>query len=118
MCFNYDENYFAHRHQGTPKHGHTEMVARILDHPNVGVHLSTRFDLGKTGDFDHVFWSMPVEAYSHHRFDRLQHRSDFEQTEDTGDDMLDRAQEAAATEEEVTFVGRFIWTWAPPYGPL
>lgn len=84
--FNYDDNYFAHHHQGMLEHSYTEMVARILDHPNIDVHLSTRFDPVKTGDLDHVFWSGPVDAYSDHHFGRLQYRTlDFERIEDTGD---------------------------------
>ena len=45
--FNYDDNYFFHQFQGMPENGYTDMIARILDHPNITVHLDTRFSRGR-----------------------------------------------------------------------
>jgi UDP-galactopyranose mutase len=42
--FNYDDNYYASRYQGIPRDGYTPIVSNLLDHPNVKVHLGTRFD--------------------------------------------------------------------------
>jgi UDP-galactopyranose mutase len=84
--FNYDDNYFAHRHQGMPEHGYTDMIERILDHENITVRLDTPFNPGDADDFDHVYWSGPLDAYFDNRFGRLQYRTlDFERIEDTGD---------------------------------
>lgn len=84
--FNYDDNYFAHRHQGMPEHGYTAMVQNIIDHPNIEVRLETPFRPQDTGSFDHVFWSGPIDAYFDHRFGRLAYRTlDFERFSDTGD---------------------------------
>lgn len=84
--FNYDDNYFAHRHQGMPQSGYTDMIARILDHPNIDVHLNRRFDPAKGAAFDHVFWSGPIDAYFNHKFGRLQYRTlDFKREVGTGD---------------------------------
>jgi len=84
--FNYDDNYFAHRHQGMPEHGYTAMIANIIDHPNITVHLDTSFDPKNVADFDHVFWSGPIDAYFDHAFGRLQYRTlDFERSNGDGD---------------------------------
>jgi len=84
--FNYDDNYFAHQFQGMPKHGYTDMIEKMLDHPNIDVHLSTPFNPAATGDYDHVFWSGPIDSYFQHRFGRLQYRTlDFQREVGVGD---------------------------------
>ncbi|WP_303645108.1 UDP-galactopyranose mutase [Tropicimonas marinistellae] len=84
--FNYDDNYFFHRFQGMPENGYTDMVERILDHPGITVHLGTRFtrDMGK--NYDHVFYSGPLDGYFDYELGRLGYRTlDFEKFSGTGD---------------------------------
>lgn len=84
--FNYDDNYFSHRHQGIPEGGYTNMVERILDHPNIEVNLRTHFQPERMLEYDHVFWSGPVDAYFKYRFGRLQYRTlDFDKLSGAGD---------------------------------
>ncbi len=84
--FNYDDNYFAHRFQGMPEDGYTAMIANILDHPSIDVALNTPLEKDRVGDFDHVFWSGPVDAYFDHAFGRLDYRTlDFERIDGAGD---------------------------------
>lgn len=84
--FNYDDNYFFHRFQGMPEDGYTEMVAGILDHPGIELRLSTRFDPGQAGEWDHVFWSGPLDGFFDYRLGRLGYRTlDFETFRATGD---------------------------------
>lgn len=73
--FNYDDNYFFHKFQGMPEHGYTDMVARILDHPDITVHLETRFDRAQHGDYAHVFYSGPLDGYFDHQLGRLGYRT-------------------------------------------
>jgi UDP-galactopyranose mutase len=83
--FNYDDNYFAHRFQGMPEHGYTELVARILDHPNISVELNTRFE-GETDGADHVFYAGPLDGYFEYALGRLGYRTlDFERFTHAGD---------------------------------
>ena len=83
--FNYDDNYFFHRFQGMPETGYTEMVARILDHPGITLRLNTRHVPG-TGDWDHVFWSGPLDGYFDFALGRLGYRTlDFERFTHQGD---------------------------------
>lgn len=83
--FNYDDNYFAHAHQGMPQDGYTELVARILDHPSITVELGTTFT-GDTDGADHVFYSGPLDGYFDYALGRLGYRTlDFERFTHTGD---------------------------------
>jgi len=84
--FNYDDNYFFHRFQGMPAEGYTAMVARILDHPGIAVHLSTRFARAARAGFDHVFYSGPLDGWFDFELGRLGYRTlDFERIEHRGD---------------------------------
>ena len=84
--FNYDDNYFSHKYQGMPADGYTALVAKILDVPGVTVHLNTRFDPALKGDYAHVFYSGPIDAWFGHAEGHLPYRTlDFEVFRDTGD---------------------------------
>lgn len=79
LRFNYDDNYFFHRFQGMPRDGYTDMVERILDHPGISVHLSTRFDRSQSHEWDHVFYSGPLDGWFDYSRGRLGYRTlDFE----------------------------------------
>lgn len=84
--FNYDDNYFFHRHQGMPAEGYTAMVERILEHPNIRVRLNAAFNREMVEAFDHVFYSGQVDAFYGHDLGRLPYRTlDFERFEAEGD---------------------------------
>jgi UDP-galactopyranose mutase len=84
--FNYDDNYFFHKFQGMPENGYTPMIAAILDHENITVHLETWFDPDTAGDYDHVFYSGPLDGYFGYKLGRLGYRTlDFEKFTDKGD---------------------------------
>ncbi|WP_375687105.1 UDP-galactopyranose mutase [Pseudooceanicola sp. LIPI14-2-Ac024] len=84
--FNYDDNYFFHKFQGMPENGYTEMVAAILDHPGITVHLGTTFTRDQAGEYDHVFYSGPLDGYFDFELGRLGYRTlDFERFTYEGD---------------------------------
>ena len=84
--FDYNDNYFAHRHQGMPARGYTEMVQNILDHRAIKVHLNTPFERKRVPDFSHVFYSGPVDGYYGCDIGRLPYRTlDFERFNAEGD---------------------------------
>jgi len=84
--FNYDDNYFFHRFQGMPENGYTAMVERILDHDSIAVSLNTRFDRAEAGDYDHVFYSGPIDGWFGFELGRLAYRTlDFERFAYAGD---------------------------------
>ena len=84
--FNYDDNYFFHRFQGMPEVGYTPMIAAILDHPGIDVHLETPFAPERAARHDHVFWSGPLDGYFGYGLGRLGYRTlDFERFRAEGD---------------------------------
>jgi UDP-galactopyranose mutase len=86
LRFSYDDNYFAHRFQGLPEAGYSAMVAAILDHAGIDVHLSRPFDPARAGDWDHVVWTGPLDGFFGFRLGRLGYRTlDFEEMRATGD---------------------------------
>lgn len=84
--FNYDDNYFAHRFQGMPENGYTEMVAAIFDHPNIDIRLETRITREDIAEYDHVFNSGPIDAWFDYHMGRLGYRTlDFRKFSYEGD---------------------------------
>jgi UDP-galactopyranose mutase len=84
--FNYDDNYFFHKYQGMPENGYTDMIGRILDHPNIAVNLGTHFQRTEATGFRHVFYSGPLDGYFDYEFGRLGYRTlDFERFTYEGD---------------------------------
>lgn len=77
--FNYDDNYFNHKFQGMPKDGYTKMIADILEHPGISVSLATQYQSETRAQYDHVFYSGPLDAFYGFQFGRLGYRTlDFE----------------------------------------
>ncbi|WP_412552923.1 UDP-galactopyranose mutase [Shimia sp. MIT1388] len=86
LRFNYNDNYFAHKYQGIPKEGYTNLIGNILDHPNIDVHLNTPFSNAHASRADHVFWSGPLDGYFGEKLGRLGYRTlDFERFTSDGD---------------------------------
>lgn len=84
--FNYDDNYFAHKFQGMPENGYTDMVARILDHPAIEVQLGRTVSRAEAADYDHVFYSGPLDGWFDYELGRLGYRTlDFERFSYEGD---------------------------------
>ncbi|AWF81868.1 UDP-galactopyranose mutase [Microbulbifer sp. A4B17] len=84
--FNYDDNYFNHPYQGMPKNGYTEIVAKILEHENITVHLNSLFNPDERKNYKHTFWSGPLDAFFNYEHGRLGYRTlDFERSTQDGD---------------------------------
>lgn len=85
--FNYDQNYFHHSRQGQPIGGFTPMIEKILDHPDIALHLCRPFDSDTDASaFDHVFYSGPIDRFFGWRHGRLAYRTlRFEMERLTGD---------------------------------
>lgn len=84
--FNYDDNYYASRYQGIPRDGYTAVVQNMLDHPSIRVHLDTRFERSYRSDYDHVFWSGPIDDWFGYDEGRLGYRTlDFVREDHDGD---------------------------------
>jgi UDP-galactopyranose mutase len=75
--FNYDDNYYNSKYQGIPVDGYTKVIERILDHPNIEVRLSTRFEKTMLPGFAHSFYTGPLDEYFEFREGRLGYRTVF-----------------------------------------
>jgi UDP-galactopyranose mutase len=73
--FNYDDNYYASKFQGIPKHGYTHIVERMLDHPNIELNLNSLFSREQSVDYEHVFYSGPIDAWFGYSEGRLGYRT-------------------------------------------
>jgi UDP-galactopyranose mutase len=84
--FNYDDNYYNQTYQGIPEDGYTAIVDKILDHPAIEVRLGERLSPEAKKDYDHVFWSGPMDGYFDFRLGRLNYRTlVFERFDEFGD---------------------------------
>jgi UDP-galactopyranose mutase len=62
------------------------MVRRILDHPSIHVTLDTEFTRDKIDNFDHVFYSGPIDGFYAYDEGRLPYRTlDFDRFAQEGD---------------------------------
>ena len=86
LRFNYDDNYFNHQFQGMPEQGYTPLVEQLLAHPNIKVYLGQKLNRSQCADFDHVFWSGPLDAYFDFSLGHLPYRTlDFKEIRAKGD---------------------------------
>ncbi len=84
--FNYDDSYFDCLHQGIPRDGYTALIERMFEAPGISVRLATAFEPAMARDYDHVFYTGPLDAYFAHRHGRLGYRTvTFERFEAEGD---------------------------------
>ncbi|MEY2803479.1 MAG: hypothetical protein RL657_815 [Pseudomonadota bacterium] len=84
--FNYDDNYYNSPYQGMPRHGYTQLMERILDHPQIRVALSTPLNRHDAVGYDHVFYTGPIDAWFGHALGRLAYRTlDFVTERHVGD---------------------------------
>lgn len=73
--FNYDDNYFNHKFQGMPADGYTVIIERILSHKNIKIQLNTKFESSYSAEFDHTFYSGPLDAWFEFSLGRLGYRT-------------------------------------------
>jgi UDP-galactopyranose mutase len=84
--FNYDDGYFSHQFQGMPKDGYTPIFERILDHPGIEVRLRQRHEDLSLADFEHTFFSGPLDRFFKYSLGPLRYRTlDFERFHGNGD---------------------------------
>ena len=86
LRFNYNDNYYNSRHQAIPTEGYSPVVQRILDHPNIRLALRTKWDPAMGDNFDHTFYSGPLDELFSFTSGRLGYRTiHFERIDAQGD---------------------------------
>ena len=74
--FNYNDNYYNNHYQGIPEDGYTAIFEKMLESSNIEVLLNTKFDDSfPTEEFDHIFYTGPVDAFFDYKYGRLSYRT-------------------------------------------
>lgn len=70
------EDYFPNdKYKMLPKEGYTQLFRNILDHKNISVKLSCKFNKDMEKDYDHIFNSMAIDEYFDYCHGELPYRS-------------------------------------------
>lgn len=84
--FNYDDNYYDALYQGIPETGYTAIMEGILNCPDIEVRLNEKFQPGRLEEFEHVFYTGPIDAWFEYRLGRMNYRTvTFERIDAEGD---------------------------------
>ena len=73
--FDHDDRYFGHPYQGLPERGYTAVVEAMLDHPGIELRLATPMAPEQVAEFDHTFWTGPLDAFFAYRDGYLTYRT-------------------------------------------
>lgn len=74
--FNYDDNYHNNIYTGIPVEGYTGLIEKFIDNPKIKVTLNRKFDSSEdTSDYDHVFYTGPIDAWFQYKYGRLGYRT-------------------------------------------
>jgi UDP-galactopyranose mutase len=71
---NFDDRYFSDKYEAMPTNGYTELVRRMLDHPNIEVRLNEAYDRN-LHTADRLFFTGKIDTYFSDRFGKLEYRS-------------------------------------------
>lgn len=74
--FSYNDNYHHHLYTGIPRNGYSAIIQKMMDHPAIQVSLGKKFTQETdTSQYDHVFFTGPLDAYFNYKFGRLGYRT-------------------------------------------
>jgi UDP-galactopyranose mutase len=73
---NTDDRYFTDEFQAMPRDGYTRMFERMLDHPNIEIHLGVNFfDIRKDVAGPSVIYTGPIDEYFDYCHGKLPYRA-------------------------------------------
>lgn len=86
--FNYDDNYYNDVYQGIPEEGYTRIIEKMLDHPNIKIELGRKWSSKEDiSEYDHVFYSGPIDEFFDCKYGRLGYRTVFFEREEAEGDF-------------------------------
>jgi UDP-galactopyranose mutase len=73
----YDDNrhYFNDKIQAMPQHGYIGLFENLLDHADISISLSCRFEKSMEKNYQHIFNAMPIDVYFDEKYGALPYRS-------------------------------------------
>lgn len=84
--FSYEDSYYEDRYQGIPVDGYSSVIENMLKNENIRVILSQSIGKDHLQDYDHLFYSGPIDAYFQSALGNLRYRTlIFERFRDEGD---------------------------------
>lgn len=78
LRFTFDNNYFNDLYQGIPIDGYTQIIEKMLDHPNITVQLQTDFMIKKQewlNKYDRIIYTGMIDEFYNYCFGELEYRS-------------------------------------------
>jgi UDP-galactopyranose mutase len=74
--FNYDDNYHNNIFTGIPVDGYSAIIKKLIEYDNIHVVLSKKFEPDvDVSDYDHVFFTGPIDAWFNFKYGRLGYRT-------------------------------------------
>ncbi|MEP7106623.1 MAG: UDP-galactopyranose mutase [Ferruginibacter sp.] len=74
--FTYDDRYHSNPFTGIPMEGYTALIEKLVVHPFISISLNRKFVSGmNVTEYDHVFFTGPLDAYFNYRYGRLGYRT-------------------------------------------
>ncbi len=69
-----DNRYFQDSYQGIPMEGYTNVIKKMLAHPNIQVKLNTKFEQQQF-TYDRLFYTGPIDEFFGYELGKLPYRS-------------------------------------------
>ena len=69
-----DNRYFQDKYQGIPTNGYTEVVKKLLNHPNIEIRLNTDYK-NLTENYNRVFYTGAIDEFFNYELGQLPYRS-------------------------------------------
>ena len=79
--FNYNDSYYDSKYQAIPRDGYTQIVTNILSHSMIETAVGVSWQNTCSDDYDHVFFTGPLDEYYNYSEGRLGYRSVYWDTE-------------------------------------
>ncbi|MBC7534482.1 MAG: NAD(P)-binding protein [Ferruginibacter sp.] len=74
--FNYDDNYHSNVYTGIPIDGYSAIMQKMIADARISITLNKKFIPGMdTGNYTHVFYTGPLDAYFEYSYGRLGYRT-------------------------------------------
>lgn len=75
LRFDYNDVYYDKKYQGIPLEGYTQLISRMLDHPQITVQLNTPYQREASRQFVHTVYTGAIDRYFDFAEGRLGYRT-------------------------------------------